>query len=169
MTVTSKWLPIPGYPGREVSNFGAVYSQCARPARVIEGTVNTTGHTMYCLSYRGVSKVYNAGTLVLMAFVGPCPEDHECCHNDGDPTNNCLDNLRWGTRKENIADAVTHGTHNCTRTHENHIRAKLTNAQVRSIREQVTAGVTQAALGRLYGVTISCINNIIRGKTWSTL
>jgi len=33
--------------------------------------------------------------LVLLAFVGPCPEGYECRHLDGDPANNHVDNLRW--------------------------------------------------------------------------
>lgn len=49
--------------------------------------------------------------LVLEAFVGPCPPGHECCHRDGDPSNNCLDNLYWGTRSDNVRDAIQHGTH----------------------------------------------------------
>jgi hypothetical protein len=47
--------------------------------------------------------------LVLEAFVCPCPEGRECCHNDGDPANNALTNLRWNTRKANIEDSRRHG------------------------------------------------------------
>ena len=44
--------------------------------------------------------------LVLEAFVGPRPEeDYEACHfPDRSPSNNRLDNLRWGTREENTRD-----------------------------------------------------------------
>lgn len=49
--------------------------------------------------------------LVLEAFVGPMPEGHEGCHRDGDRTNNHLGNLYWGTRAENVRDAIEHGTH----------------------------------------------------------
>jgi hypothetical protein len=33
-----------------------------------------------------------------------------CRHLDGNPINNRLENLRWGTHKENKADAIKHGT-----------------------------------------------------------
>jgi hypothetical protein len=61
--------------------------------------------------------------LVLQAFVGPCPAGQECCHGDGDPSNNVLSNLRWGTRSDNRRDSVGHGTHfstskkHCPRRH----------------------------------------------------
>lgn len=50
-------------------------------------------------------------TLVLEAFVGPRPEGMMCRHLDGDPLNNRLENLRWGTREENAQDSIRHGTH----------------------------------------------------------
>lgn len=49
------------------------------------------------------------GRIVLIATIGPRPTPgHECCHWDGDPTNNRLDNLRWGTPEENQADSKRH-------------------------------------------------------------
>ncbi len=49
--------------------------------------------------------------LVLEAFVGSCPDGQECLHDDGDPTNNRVGNLKWGTRAQNVADMIRHGTH----------------------------------------------------------
>lgn len=49
--------------------------------------------------------------IVLEAFVGPCPAGLEGCHNDGDPTNNCLVNLRWDTHQNNNLDKRRDGTH----------------------------------------------------------
>lgn len=42
-------------------------------------------------------------------------------HLDGDPTNNHLDNLRWGTHQENVDDMTRHRTHrNARKTHCKH-------------------------------------------------
>jgi hypothetical protein len=49
--------------------------------------------------------------LVLEAFTGPCPQGMEACHNDGDPGNNAIGNLRWDTHASNIADVIAHGNH----------------------------------------------------------
>jgi hypothetical protein len=32
------------------------------------------------------------------------------CHNDGDPFNNAVTNLRWDTRSGNLRDKIAHGT-----------------------------------------------------------
>jgi hypothetical protein len=45
---------------------------------------------------------------VATAFHGTCPEGQQARHLDGDPLNNCCDNLKWGTPKENSEDQVRH-------------------------------------------------------------
>ena len=103
------WKAIPGYEGLyEVSDQGRVRSfrrvangQLLRPGRMPQG------HLSVALG-RGNSQCVHK--LVLLAFVGPAPDKHECCHNNGNPADNRLENLRWGTRSENIKDAVRHGT-----------------------------------------------------------
>lgn len=42
--------------------------------------------------------------LVLETFVGLRPKGMQGCHNDGNPLNNNLDNLRWDTPLNNILD-----------------------------------------------------------------
>jgi HNH endonuclease len=55
-------------------------------------------------------KRFRLHSLVLECFVGPRPPGMECRHLDGNPSNNALENLAWGTRSENRADQVRHGT-----------------------------------------------------------
>lgn len=59
--------------------------------------------------------------MVCEAFHGLRPEGMEVRHLDGNSQNDAASNLAWGTRSENIRDAVRHGTHNMTRkTHCKH-------------------------------------------------
>lgn len=103
------WKVIPGYEGRyEVSDQGRVKSYCRnREGRLLKPGRMPGGHLSVALG-RGDSQCVHK--LVLLAFVGPAPDKHECCHNNGNPADNRLENLRWGTRRENILDAVRHGT-----------------------------------------------------------
>lgn len=64
------------------------------------------------MSIKGRSRNYYIHQLVLEAFVGPCPPGMECRHLDGDPSNNKLSNLAWGTPQENANDRISHGTTN---------------------------------------------------------
>jgi hypothetical protein len=80
----------------------------------------------------------------------------------------CLnpDHLKWGTRAENEADKMIHGTSN---QGEGNGRAKLTVVQVAEIRRRYAAGgITQAALGREYGVAGVTIHDVVRGRNWPT-
>lgn len=49
-------------------------------------------------------------TLVLENFAGSRPPGLQCRHLDGNPNNNCVLNLCWGTPKENQRDRILHGT-----------------------------------------------------------
>ena len=70
--------------------------------------------------------------LVLTSFTGRRPNGMVVCHIDGDKSNNRLDNLRWGTPKENIGDKIKHGTH---RSGSKINTAKLTISDVTYIRK----------------------------------
>ena len=117
------WLPVVGYEGAyQVSNWGRVRSLpgFARGARIRKATPAGKGHLRVELSLYNQPRSIYVHRMVLEAFVGPCPDGMEGCHNDGDPTNNHLDNLRWDTRSENVRDAIRHGTYSNgrgTRTH----------------------------------------------------
>lgn len=55
----------------------------------------------YILVFR--RKTYKVARLICEAFHGPCPEGMtDVMHMDEDPANNRPENLRWGTRKENL-------------------------------------------------------------------
>jgi hypothetical protein len=49
---------------------------------------------------------------------------------------------------------------------ERHPRSKLTDAQVREIRQLLVQGMTMAAIGDRFGVDRSTIHGIKKGRTW---
>lgn len=111
------WLSVPGYEGfYEVSDFGRVRSLPRKtrngcPGRILKPGLSS-GHLTVALSIDRQKKSFLVHRLVVLAFIGPPPSpEYEVCHNDGDPLNNTLDNLRWGTRSDNLLDSVRHGTH----------------------------------------------------------
>lgn len=105
-----QWRPIPGFEDLyRVSSEGRIYS--LRRGRVLKGTPAPSGHLSLSLMRDGIRTQAQVHALVLLAFVGPYPAGLEIRHLDGDPANNRLENLRYGTRQENVQDAIRHGTH----------------------------------------------------------
>lgn len=72
------------------------------------------GYAMVCLYRDGRRSTRTVHRLVLETFVGPSG-DLEARHLDGNPSNNHLSNLAWGTHSENMMDTVRHRSHNGSR------------------------------------------------------
>lgn len=102
--------------------------------------------------------------IVLETFVGPCPPGMECRHLDGDPSNNRLSNLAWGTRLENSSDTVRHGR--SMRGHKHH-RVKLSEDIVRSIMSASLSGMTRKDIVATFGVNYANVHAILYGVSWS--
>jgi hypothetical protein len=170
-----RWVPVPGYDGSyEVSSFGRVRSvdRCITTrhgvrkqlASVLQSPwMNRDGYLRVGLCNDGVRQKYRVHTLVLLAFVGECPDGMECRHLDGCKTNNKLSNLKWGTHLENCEDMEKHGKRS---RGENHTSAKLTKKQVVTIRKQRTRGETLASLSDSFGVSTAQIRRIVDGVEW---
>jgi hypothetical protein len=99
--------------------------------------------------------------IVLTTFVGPRPKGMECRHLNGDRGDNRLENLRWGTRMENLADMVRHGT---DPQGERNGAARLTDDAVRAIRSMHWKFLE--VLARRFGVTTLNVRAVVLGKTW---
>jgi hypothetical protein len=114
------WLPVVGTgDGYEVSNLGRVRSRdrwilCKDGTRqfhrgkILTPYVRGDGYGSVRVFGRRREYVHR---LVVRAFLGEPPDDFEVCHRDGDPTNNSVDNLYWGSVSDNRFDSVRHGTH----------------------------------------------------------
>ena len=112
------WRPIATTNGAyEVSDIGRVRStpriierRDGKPltirGRILKSWTKRSGHIEVNLGSNNPRRVHR---LVLEAFVGPNPAGMMGCHNDGNPGNNRLDNLRWDTGSENSLDTVRHG------------------------------------------------------------
>jgi hypothetical protein len=174
-------------PGYRVGDDGSVWS-CIRPGRYhrfgswhrLKPLPQRLGHSTVYLGRKDQRYIHR---LVLEAFVGPCPDGMECRHLDGNPGNNRLDNLAWGTRAENQADSIRHETayhlrpegrmharhlwdHVEHKSGEKHHRAKLTDNQVAIIRAIPEVGRRNEIAGLLaqeWDVTPQTITMIARG------
>lgn len=110
------WRWVPGYEGAyEVSDHGRVrswrkWTRGPAPRYLKPQPHVKYGHRKVMLWSQGAYDNWYVHRLVLAAFVGPMPEGQITRHLDGDPSNNHLNNLAYGTPAENVADAIRHGT-----------------------------------------------------------
>lgn len=99
--------------------------------------------------------------LVLETFVGPCPEGYEASHEDGDPSNNHIENLMWRPKSDNCKLKSKHGT-NFTQGNR-----KLSWKDVSDIRARVGSGETISVVARDYPqVSRSTISHAYHKRTW---
>jgi hypothetical protein len=115
-----EWLPVVGREGQyEVSSHGRAQSldrvirlkdgrERLFVGRMLKLRPTPTGYLQFGIGGRLRKYIHRA---VLEAFVGPCPEGMEACHNDSDPSNNHVSNLRWDTRFGNCQDIKALGSH----------------------------------------------------------
>lgn len=161
---------IPGLPGYRASSDGRIWSEWqpggqGKQARrsgqwkPLAASLDEAGRPRVCL--KGNRK-FRVCRLVLMAFVGDQP-DLDACHGDGNPSNNAIENLRWGTPRENAADRRQHGRDRLGIAHHN---AKLSNADVKSMRELRSLGNSLQNIALRFGVSTTQVHNVTKLKHW---
>lgn len=171
--MTEEWRSVPGLDDYEISSLGRMRSnkRTGRKTNAIGGLIAPRRKYIDGILNRLEVRPYQSGKklcfgvhqLVLSAFIGPCPAGMEGCHNDGDPSNNCLSNLRWDRHISNVADTRNHGrlAHG-----ESNGRAVLTFNDVRSLRVEHKNGSGVTALGRKYGINRSQVYRIVKHENW---
>lgn len=151
------YAPIPLYPEIIVSNCGTsvIDTLTDRPVTI---SYSSGGYRIVIIPRQNQKKEY-LHRLVLMAHAG-MPEDGQIArHLDGNAMNNNIENLAWGTPRENSIDALRHGT---ART-----CAFVDPDMIRDIRRRYHIdGMSQSALAAVYGVSQTTIGKIVRFDSW---
>lgn len=113
----------------------------------------------------GKSRLVLVHRFILECWKGIKPKHVVTRHLDGDPLNNRLDNLKYGTVQENVYDAFEH-TGNYAEG-ENNGRASLTESDVREIRRRFDSGERVASISRDFPqVGKTSVENAAKRKTW---
>lgn len=174
------WKEIPGWEGfYSASTFGQIKSleRTIHEARkdgwkpkyyvikekILKPFEDNIGRLRVSLSVKSKIKYRFVHSLVLLAFKGVRPLGYECCHVDGNPGNNHLSNLYYGTRAENIADAKRHGTFPIGSQRPGAI---LTANEALQIYNLCKEGLSDKYIANKFNVTKSCIVQIRLGNNW---
>ena len=157
----SIWRTFPRDERYEISNMGQVRYKPHGTIRKL--SVAKNGYLLLCTRVRGKAKAYYVHRAVIETFRGSIQSDLQVCHNNGDKSDNRLENLRVDTVSGNAFDKFRHGT---MVMGEMHIWHKLTAEQVQQIR---LSSDSHEALAKRYGVSRGCIGHVTRRETWKQI
>jgi protein gp37 len=129
-----------------------------REATPLSGDQGEDGHTRVTIFRNGVRERVLVHRLVLTLFCRDPQDGEQGRHLDGNPRNNRIDNLAWGTQSANWDDSKSHGTHQRSN--------KLTAEQVAEIRTLARDGETKSSLAAMFDVSATQVANILSGKHW---
>lgn len=172
--------PVPGFPGYFASVGGDVFSGWyqeningkLKSVYANEPTTKLTPFTdagyLFATLYRDHKYCKRpVHYWILLTFHGPRPFAKAVArHLDGNPLNNCSDNLAWGTQKENCEDAQRHGTLRFGARHTNAVLTEEMVSAARGIKGRAKRGQLEA-LAKTFGVLVTTLRHARNIKsTW---
>lgn len=160
------WKPIKGFEGYyKVSNLGNVMG--VRGGKNKTKRVSNMGYFYAELWKENKGRKILIHRLVATAFISN-PNNYPCVlHRDDNPKNNELDNLFWGSQKDNMQDCLRKGRNkNKVFNGEKNGFSKLNDSQVKIIKENLLKGINCVQIARTFNVDRTTISQIKRGLAW---
>lgn len=160
-----QWAPIPGYKGLyEVSTKGRVWSN--RMNKIMAQAPHKQGYLSVTLKKAKKAKYWLVHRLVLLSFCGR--SKLQCNHKNGKKNDNRLENLEYCTPKQNIQHAHAFGLKSSLKG-KDHPGAKLTEFDVKVIRELLLPVLSAKEVSEMYKVARHTISDIHYKRTWRHL
>lgn len=171
------WRPVVGFEEfYEVSDQGRVRSitrlvKASRggfrthAGKILKPHSHVAGYPMAALSVNGVITHRTVHSLVAEAFIGPRPPGQQVRHKSTDKSDSSLENIEYGTVKENMKDKMRDGTQP---QGEGVYCAKLKEADVIEIRNRRAAGELLKDIAENFGLTEVYVWQITTGKKWKS-
>ena len=160
--MSSDFKPVPGWSGQYEITRGGIVRSCAHERTHWRGGVrryaptilrqesHKAGYARVVLCRGSQRRRAFVHALVLETFVGPRPRGAVACHINGNPRDNRVENLRWGSHQDNTNDKRRHGR---VLVGTRHPMAKLTTDQLAAIDRWRALGHTSAQIATAVGVT----------------
>lgn len=157
MELSEQWMPVDDV--YSVSNYGRIRRDLSNGYRILSGSLHKDGYIFVTLHgkqiplHRLIAKCFHADTYADSLVVN---------HIDGNKQNNFADNLEWATQQENIR----HSYDNLLQPISSKgYTGKFTQEQRDEIKRLWDCGdYSKRELARKYGVSHTCINDIINDK-----
>lgn len=160
-----RWLPYVDSSEYWVSNKGRTYS--TQSDSFIHGTPLKAGHIDISIRIDNQRTHRYQHRMVAETFI-PNPHHYPLVrHLDSDPSNNCVDNLAWGTQYHNMQDCIEAGRFRYFSSEDVTKANAVRRTPVIAIRisdGQNSYFVSQQEAARVLDVDQASINAVLRGK-----
>ena len=170
-----QWRPIPGHEGfYSVSDLGRVRSEDRiiieantgnrqpHEGVILKPWINNggaeRGYTCVRLCRNNIKYHIRIHQAMMWAFIGPQKKGIDVMHLDGNSRNNVLTNLKYGTRQQNLRDAVALGTMRRP--------LKLDAENVLEICKMGREKVSSKFVAEKFNLARSTVTEIWRGDIW---
>lgn len=133
------------------------------PCFISQNTVE--GYATVTIHKDGWKRTFWVHRLLAEAFLEKKEGQTLVRHLNDNRSDNSLENLKWGTYKENWEDKKRNGNGDGNKGTKNG-NAKFTEIDIIDIRLVRKLGATYSAIAAAYGVRWDKISNICRAKSW---
>lgn len=161
-----RWWYIDGAPGYMISDCGRVWSTASQQFLKLK-TMDREGHLGVCLSINGRPRYEYIHRLMAKAFI-PNPNNYPVVrHLNDEPHDNHLENLRWGTQRDNIHDAIRNGKSHRVTPEEREIGLAKTRKPVRATNIKTGNSVvymSQTDAARILGLQQANVWKVLNGE-----
>jgi len=145
---------------------GRIYSLIRK--KFLSPHTTKTGHQRIMLiTDANERKKYLVHRLVAIAFIPNNKKLEFVCHNDSNPKNNFVSNLRWDNQLGNMQDRKNRGMYHDQKG-ENNYSSKLSNKEVIAIKKLLKNGFSPYKINKLkkFDISYGTLCDIQRGKSW---
>lgn len=162
------WKPVSGFDGYEISDRGRVRSfrRNNGQGRTLKTETSDRGYKQVSLYKNGKRHQKSIHRLVAEAFIDNPEEKETVNHKDCDKTNNCVSNLEWMSKSENVQHAYDNGLNENVKRRLGEGRSK-THPPVRVI-ETGKIYRSQRSLARDLGLIEQCVSRCLRKGSGSS-
>lgn len=153
-----------GFPGYHVTKDGEVYSMKCRSGKrpkafKLKPRLSGNGYYRIGLYKDGIKYERRLNRLVAMIYI-PNPDNLPLvCHRDNNPLNNKVENLYWGTYKENTQQCIQDGRFKPGG------RDILDEFSINCLLYEYNLGKPRSILKKKFGISDSAITRIINLKS----
>lgn len=160
-----KWKDVKGFEGiYQISNLGNVRN--IKTSKFLKPSPNKSGYLRVNLSRKDKIKACYVHRLVATAFLEKVTSKEEVNHKDVVKSNNCVKNLEWVNRKENVQHSHSLGINEKNQVKGSRVGISiLTESDVIFIKKNQYK-YKKNELSKMFNTSESNIYAILSGRSW---